>query len=89
MPTEQFYIVDRIKEEQAVLLDDEGHAMSVTLDQIPSGASRGSVLRVTLTADRAPDWSSAQIDEAETEKRRRQSGEILKKLEEGEAEIGG
>ncbi len=87
MAPERHYIVDRIKGEQATLLDGEGHATSVALDQLPSGIDDGSVLRVTLDSDGSPDWSSAQIDQSETEERRRQSSQILKKLEEGEAEI--
>ncbi len=87
MAPERYYMVDRINGEQATLLDDEGHATSVALDLLPSGVDYGSVLRVTLDSDGTPDWSSAQIDQSETEERRRQSGQILKKLEEGEAEI--
>ncbi len=87
MAPERHYIVDRIKGEQATLLNDEGHATSVALDLLPSGLEDGSVLHVTLDSDGTPDWSSAQIDQSETEERRRLSSQILKKLEAGEAEI--
>ena len=80
MPTERFYAVDSIGDEVATLVGDSGDTVTVTLQDLPAGIREGTVLRVAREAQLGPDWRSAQIDDAETERRRREAEETLREL---------
>ena len=82
MPTERFYIVDRIEGSTAVLIDDDGHAASVPIDRLPSGLDHGVVLRITFEAENVPNWSRATLDQAETERRMTEGERRLEDSEE-------
>ena len=80
MPTERFYAVDSIGDEVATLVGDSGDTITVALQDLPAGIREGTVLRVPPDAQVGPDWRSAEIDAAETERRRREAEETLKEL---------
>jgi hypothetical protein len=74
MKGEHFLAVDRVHENDAVILDDHGRAFTVPLKELPEGVAARSVLRVVVADDGEPDWASAAVDEGETERRKRLSG---------------
>lgn len=39
------YSVDRFEQEYAVLIDDDGHSVTVLISSLPNGAKPGSVLK--------------------------------------------
>ncbi len=80
MLTERFYAVDSISDKAATLVGDSGDTITVALQDLPAGIREGTVLRVPRAAQLGPDWRSAQIDDAETERRRREAEETLKEL---------
>ncbi len=80
MPTERFYAVDSIGDKAATLVGDSGDTITVALQDLPAGIREGTVLRVPRDAQVGPDWRSAQIDAAETERRKREAEETLKEL---------
>ncbi len=80
MLTERFYAVDSIGDKAAILVGDSGDTITVALRDLPAGIREGTVLRVPRDAQVGPDWRSAQIDDAETERRRREAEETLKEL---------
>ncbi len=80
MLTERFYAVDRIGDKAATLVCDSGDTITVALQDLPAGIREGTVLCVPRDAQVGPDWRSAQIDAAETERRRREAEETLKEL---------
>lgn len=80
MPTERVYVLDRIEGATAVLVDDAGATLDVPVRSLPSGVREGAVLRVSLRADGAPDWSTARVDHAEAARRRAEGEERLKRL---------
>lgn len=80
MKGEHFLAVDRVHESDAVILDDHGRAFTVPLNALPDGVEARSVLRAVVADDGEPDWSSAAIDEGETERRKRLSADLTDKL---------
>ncbi len=80
MKGEHFLAVDRVHESDAVILDDHGRAFTVALNDLPEGVEARSVLRVVVADDGEPDWSSAAIDEGETERRKRLSADLTNEL---------
>ena len=82
MPTEreEFYSVDRIEGELAILVGDSGEEHSVQLHQLPGGTTEGTVLRVMRDADGRLAWQSAQIDQAEAKRRTQEAEDLLNKL---------
>ena len=79
MPTEH-YSVDRIEGQQAILVGDSGEEHSVQLHQLPGGTTEGTVLRLIRDADGLLDWQSAQIDQAEAQRRALEAEDLLNKL---------
>lgn len=79
MPTD-YYSVDRIEGQQAILVGDSGEEHSVQLHQLPGGTIEGTVLRLIRDADGLLDWQSAQIDQAEAERRTQEAEDLLNKL---------
>jgi hypothetical protein len=74
MPTpppsgERAYVVDRIDQAVAVLIDEQGRTASVPVDRLPAGTGEGVVLRIPVEQN-VLNWSQAMIDRAATERRR-------------------
>lgn len=84
---ERTYVVDRIEDDLAVLVADEGGQITVPRDRLPRGAREGAVLRVPRDEHGRPDWASARLDPAEAARRRREAEETLRKL--GRRDPGG
>ena len=80
----RIYVLDRIEDDLAVLIGDEGGQTTVARDRLPRGAREGSVLRVPHDEHGRSDWDSARLDEAETERRRREAAEMLRELRRGD-----
>ena len=66
---EKFYTVDRLEGEITVLVGDDGAELDVPEKSLPLPVRAGVVLRVRLTANGLPDWSSALVDDAERGRR--------------------
>jgi hypothetical protein len=81
----RFYMVDRISSREAVLVDDQGHAFSVPLNHFRRGIAENMVVRVPVEDDAPLDWSSATVDQDETERRAREAQSILERLRERDA----
>ena len=78
--TERVYVVDRIEQSVAVLVDDDGRTASVPMDRLPAGTAEGIVLRIPFTTG-VPNWSDAMVDRAETERRREAARRVLDDLQ--------
>ncbi|HKA58408.1 MAG TPA: DUF3006 domain-containing protein [Gemmatimonadales bacterium] len=77
--TTAFYAVDRLEGKFAVVVGDDGKMIDVERSELPKQVREGSVLRVRTGAT-GPDWSSAEIDRAEEERRRASARKILDEL---------
>ena len=77
--TTAFYAVDRIEGKVAVLVADDGTTIDIARSKLPR-VREGSVLRVRLGANGEPDWSSAEIDKDEEERRLKRAREILDEM---------
>jgi hypothetical protein len=82
--SERFFAVDKISAEKAILVDDEGRALSIPLSQFQGGIAETMVLRVPLNEGGEPNWYAAVVDTQETERRRRKSQQFLRALQEHE-----
>lgn len=80
MPIDRLYVVDRIDGGRAVLMDDQGNTVTVGTRRLPPLAREGAVLRVGLGAGGEPLWKSAEVDEAETARRRAEAVDRLERL---------
>jgi len=80
MAATRFWTVDHVGKSDVVLVDDEGRATTLPQARLPAGIAKLSVLAVEIDAAGTPDWTTAAIDDAETERRRRKSEEIGSKL---------
>lgn len=74
-----FYAVDRIEGSVAVLVADDGSTIDVSRSELPARVREGTVLRVALD-NGSPDWSSAELDERERQRRLKDAEDQLKKL---------
>ncbi len=81
-----YYVVDRIEGNVAVVVGDDGRSFDVPRHALPKGARDGAVLRVEANGD-AIEWSRAQIDEAEGDRRLKAARKRLERL--GETDSGG
>ncbi|MGH7570068.1 MAG: DUF3006 domain-containing protein [Gemmatimonadales bacterium] len=86
-PDGGFYAVDRLEGGRAVLVADDASIVEIARTKLPGGIREGSVLRVRLGSNGRPDWSSAEIDEAEWERRLKGARERLDRL--GKSDPGG
>lgn len=86
-----FYAVDRMEGSVAVLQDDEGQETVVPVNRLPRDLREGDILKVPVDAGGTVDWGLAQLDRAETERRRRAAAEVLERLRQrdGPADAGG
>ncbi|MEX2156741.1 MAG: DUF3006 domain-containing protein [Gemmatimonadales bacterium] len=75
-----FYAVDRIEGKVAVLIADSGATLEMARSALPSRLREGSVLRVALGANHKPDWSSAEIDTDERQRRLREATDTLDEM---------
>jgi DUF3006 family protein len=74
------YTVDRMEGKFAVLVGDDGTAVDLPRPMLPTGAREGSVLLVPVDSEGSPDWTCAEIDEAERERRLKRASETLDRL---------
>jgi hypothetical protein len=74
-----YYVVDRFGGETAVVVGDDGQGFDVPVGSLPRGAKEGTVLRLDATKG-AIDWSRAQIDNAERDRRLKAAREELDRL---------
>ena len=75
-----FYAVDRIEGIVAVLVADDGKMVEVPRSTLPTRLREGTVLRVRLGANGKPDWSSAEIDRDEEERRLKEANDTLNEM---------
>ncbi len=85
---ERYYAVDRISAQTAIVVDEEGRAASIPLRRFKKGIAESMVLRVPIDDGGEPDWLAAEVDAAETERRRRKSQEFLQALQEHDVGAG-
>lgn len=74
------WVIDRIHPDKVILVCDDGRAASAAPGDLPADLEERVVLRAASDAAGTPDWSTAEIDRDETERRRQQSAAMLKKL---------
>ena len=65
----EFFAIDRIEGNTAVVLGDDGRDHAVPIGALPHTSQEGSVLRVRLDEQGHPDWNTARVDEQETHRR--------------------
>lgn len=85
------YAVDRIENDLAVLLDDEGTGFAVPLTQLPLALREGMVLAIRHGADGHPDWSTAVHDQTEEQWRLEDAARRLERLRQRDpgGDVGG
>ncbi len=81
MSEERLYAVDGVHEDQAVLIDDHGRALSRSVGDLPPGVAAGWILRIPVRSDGEPDFGAAAVDRTEMERRRRAQRKLLEDLE--------
>jgi len=74
-----YYVVDRIEAKIAVVIGDDGRSFDVPVGDLPRGAKEGTVLRIEAGKG-SIDWSHAQIDNAERDRRLKAAREQLDRL---------
>ncbi len=82
----RFYMVDRISAREAVLVDDQGRAVTIPLGHFRRGIAENMVLRVPVEDGTTLDWASATVDQDETERRALRAHAMLEQLREREAD---
>lgn len=75
-----FYAVDRIEGDVAVVVGDDEATYDVKREVLPKRIREGTILRVRAGADGRPDWSSAEVDKDEEQRRRKEARETLDEL---------
>jgi hypothetical protein len=78
--TRRHYAVDRIENDLAILLDDEGTGYAVPLTKLPLALREGMVLAATLDREGRPDWSTAVHDETEERWRLEEGTDRIERL---------
>ncbi|MFN2570173.1 MAG: DUF3006 domain-containing protein [Gemmatimonadales bacterium] len=74
------YVVDRLERSVAVLVSDSGDTLDMPVVELPRGLHEGAVLRVRFGAQNLPDWSSAELDKQEEERRLKQARKMLDEM---------
>ena len=74
-----YYVVDRIEGKVAVVIGDDGQNFDVPVANLPKGSKEGTVLSVETNTGQI-DWSRAQIDNAERDRRLKEAREQLDRL---------
>ncbi len=80
MPMVEHWTVDHVGPDRAVLVDDKGRAVTLSLSDLPAGLEKLAVLTVEVPDDGVVDWSHANVDAEETDRRRQSSEDISKRL---------
>jgi hypothetical protein len=80
MSSVAYWTVDHIGADRAVVVDDQGRAVTLSPTVLPSGVEKLTVLRIDVPDDGEIDWSNAAVDHEETDRRRRHSEDISKRL---------
>jgi hypothetical protein len=80
MASSHYLAVDRLHASDAVIVDDQGRAFNVPLSELPPDLAERTVLEVVVGDDGTPDWSTAKIDEGETQRRQQRSADLTEKL---------
>jgi hypothetical protein len=80
MPGVEHWTVDHVGASQAVLVDDKGRAVTLSLSDLPAGLEKLAVLTVEVPENGVIDWSRATVDTEETDRRRRSSEDISRRL---------
>lgn len=85
------YAVDRIENDLAVLLDDEGTGFAVPLTQLPLALREAMVLSVRTGEDGRPNWSTAVHAETEERWRLEDAARKLERLKQRDpdGDVGG
>lgn len=86
--SEKLFVVDRREGKVVVVVDDAGEATDVSAALLPRDCrAEGVVLRIPVSANGAPDWSSARRDREEERRRVADAARRIKKL--GRSDAGG
>lgn len=64
-----YFVVDRFEGTTAVIVADDGREFTAPRRVLPDGSSEGTVLRLNLDNPVTGDWSAAQIDDEEANRR--------------------
>jgi hypothetical protein len=64
-----YFVVDRFEGSTAVIIADDGREFTAPRRVLPEGSDEGTVLRLNLDNPITGDWSSAQIDDDERNRR--------------------
>jgi len=64
-----FFAIDRIEGNTAVVQGEDGKDRAVPIGALPPTSQECSVLRVDLDDQGHPDWNTARVDEQETHRR--------------------
>ncbi len=75
------YVVDRVKEKKAVLINDKGNVAYAELSKLPPGIEEGAVLKVRVDKLGRHYWKSASLDEEERARRIKHAEEVLRELQ--------
>ena len=76
----EYFAVDRIEADLAVLVADSGGILEVPHQQLPIGVRPGSVIKAPRGPSGEIEWGSAELDEAEAEERLARAESILREL---------
>jgi hypothetical protein len=63
------FVIDRIQGDRAVLIGDDDTILKIPRRQLPPGAGAGTVFRIQYDNTGHPDWSTAEIDGVEQNRR--------------------
>lgn len=79
--TTRHFGVDRVENQIAVLIADDGTDYDVRVTDLPvKRVKEGDVLKVQLSADGSPEWRSASRDNEERRRRMAEAERILREL---------
>jgi hypothetical protein len=79
--TWRYFAVDRLEKRIAVLLADDGTPYDMPVGGLPVKRLReGDVLKVEMSEDGSPDWTSATRDSEEKKRRGAEAEKILNEL---------
>lgn len=85
METQMLFVVDRREGDFFVLVDDNGTALDVRRDDLPSKCQHeGAVIRVPVDDRGNHAWKSAVRDEAEEKSRKKEAEERLRRLKQSD-----
>ena len=74
-----YWVVDRVEGRTAVVVGDDGRGFEVPIGDLPRGTREGTVLRIEAEKGTI-DWSRAQVDNAERDRRLKAAREQLDRM---------